>query len=453
MYLIAGSMKESGKMRRRSLEKAIRVVLEGTKGTMEGFARGLDLPVMATNAFGIMLPVLLLIMGPIASVFSSSTNMGMLLLVVYDFLIPLMLVAITVYILGKRPGGISEIQYKKPSYKVNVMGITLNARPLMVIFFIIFAALQAFLLILEPSALSPTAVGNRAVSVGTTVPGILALGVPIGIYFLAWAQENQKIKKRVRVLEDEFASALYQLGNIMSEGVPLEEAMRDVAERMKGSETEAFFVTTVNRLRTLGWPIEKCLFDESYGVLREFPSNLIRNIMQVLMKSAEKGPSSASLTAISVSKYLQAMQEVKNKIIDLLSESISGLKFQGMILIPLITGTIVGLGQITSNLLMNIAQQISGVMGGGMSMGYGYVGEFINVSGIIQPSFLQAIVGVYVVLTLLVIGFLVGGLEEGWERMSMFLNMGKLVTYGTVIYALTALVISVLFGGMAGALM
>ncbi|HDR53453.1 MAG TPA: hypothetical protein ENN60_02150 [archaeon] len=453
LYLIAGSMREVGAMRRRSLEKATAVVLEGTKGVMETFARSLDIPVMATNAFGIMLPVLLLIIGPIASVFASSTNVGMALLVIYDFLIPLLLLFITIYILGKRPGSISEIEYLKPSFRVTFMGREWNAKPLMILIAGIFGALQVFLLVTQPTAIMPVVQGVEAVSVGYTLPGIVALGVPLGIYFLSWAQENQKIKKRVETLEREFGNALYQLGNIMNEGVPIEEAMQDVADRMKGSETEVFFRTATNRVRTLGWPLERALFDEKYGVLREFPSNLIRNIMLVLMKSAEKGPRSASLTSISVSNYLKAMQDVRDKIIDLLSESISGLRFQGMVLIPLITGTIVGLGQITSNLLMKIASQISGVVGSGMASGYGYIGEFINIQGVIQPSFLQMIVGVYVVATLFIIGLLVGGLEDGWERTAIYLNIGKLISYGVFIYALATIAIATIFGNMIAVVM
>ena len=453
LYLISGSMREGGDMRTRTLNKSVTTVLDGTKKIMEDFARGLDLPVMATNAFGIMLPVLMLVMLPIVSVFTSSANVGPSMFLIYDFLLPLALGTIIIYILGKRPGSLSEIKYKKTKYRVTLLGKTFNALPLMIITGFVFFVLQITIIIIYPSVLSSTVMGDSAHASTMTMPIILAIGIPFGLYFMSWAQENQEIKKRVSNLEREFASALYQLGNVMSQGIPLEQAMEDVAERMKGSETETFFMTATSRMKTVGWPLEKVLFDEKYGLMKSFPSNLIRNIMMVIFKSAEKGPKSASMTAISVSKYLKVMEDVKNKIDDLLSDSMSSIKFQGMLLIPIITGTIVGLGEITSNLLVHIGKQITSITQMGAASGTGFVSDLLNVEGAIQPSFLQLIVGIYVVMTCIILGVFVGGLQEGWDKMTMFLNIGTITLWGSITYVATAAFVAVVFGGLSQAVL
>ena len=453
LYLIAGSMREGGDMRTRTLNKSVTTVLDGTKKIMEDFARSLDLPVMATNAFGIMLPVLMLVMLPIVSVFSNAMNVGPAMLLIYDFILPLSLGTIIIYILGQRPGSLSEIKYKKTRYKVKMFGKTFNALPLMILTGSIFLTLQITIIILNPSVLSATVMGDTAHASTMTMPIILALGIPFGLFFMSWAQENQEIKKRVSNLEREFASALYQLGNVMSQGIPLEQAMEDVSKRMKGSETETFFMTATSRMKTIGWPLEKILFDEKNGLMNSFPSNLIRNIMMVIFKSADKGPKSASMTAISVSKYLKVMDDVKNKIDDLLAESTSSIKFQGMLLIPIITGTIVGLGEITSNLLVQIGKQITSITQMGAASGTGFVSDLLNVQGAIQPSYLQLIVGIYVVLTCIVLGVFVGGLQEGWDKMTMFLNIGQITLWGSITYVATAAFVALVFGGLSQAVM
>lgn len=449
LYLVSGSMREVGAMRTRTLEKSVTVVLEGTQRMMEDFARGLDLPVMATNAFGIMLPVLLLVMLPIISVFVSTANVGPAMLLLYDFVLPLMLGVIIIYILGKRPGSISEIKYRKSKFKVNIMGKELNALPTMVTVAFLFLVLQIAIFIVNPAIISPIVSGLQTAPSTLTMPLIIALGVPAGLYYLSWAQENRETKRKIEALEREFASALYQLGNTMSQGVPIEQAMEDVASRMKGSETEVFFTTATSRMKTIGWPLEMVLFDDKHGIMQHFPSNLIRNIMLVILKSAEKGPKSASVTAISVSKYLKVMQDVKDKINDMLSDAISSIKFQGMFLIPIITGTVVGLGEITSNLLVQIGQQIANIMQMGSVSGVGYVSDFLNVEGALQPSFLQLVVGIYVLISCLILGLFVGGLQDGWDRMAMYENMGSVTLFGTITYVLSAALVAIVFGGLA----
>lgn len=453
LYLVAGSMREVGGVRERTLKKAVTVVLDGTKKMMEDFARGLDMPVMATNAFGIMLPVLLLVMLPIVSVFMSTANIGPVMFLVYDFILPLMLGLIIIFILGKRPGSLTEIEYKKSKFRVRLFGVSFNALPVMITTAFVFLALQIALVVANPSILYPVVAGLSPAPSVMTMPIIIAIGVPLGLYYLSWAQENQDIKKKIDNLEREFASALYQLGNAMNQGIPLEQAMGDVADRMKGSETEVFFRTATSRMKTLGWPLEKVLYDEKYGIIHEFPSNLIKNIMFVILKSADKGPRSASITAISVSKYLKVMQGVKDKITDMLADSISSIKFQGMFLIPIITGTIVGLGEITSNLLVRIGQQISGITQMGSVSGIGYVNDFLNVQGALQPSFLQLVVGFYVLIVAVLLGLFVGGLNEGWDRMAMYANIGVVVLVSSVIYTITAAFVALVFGGISTAVL
>jgi hypothetical protein len=453
LYLIAGSMREAGEMRTRTLEKAITVVLDGTKKIMEDFARGLSLPVMATNAFGIMLPVLMLVMLPIISVFVSTTSVGPAMFIIYDFILPLFLATIIIYILGKRPGSLTEIHYKKTRFKVKMFGKEFNALPLMIITAFIFGISQLAIIGGNFSVLSSVVKNDSAAPSVMTVPFVLAVGIPLGLYYASWARENQEIKKRIDSLEREFSSALYQLGNVMSQGVPLEQALEDVSSRMKGSETEIFFSTIVNRVKTLGWPVERVLFEEKYGIMKNIPSNLIKNIMLVVLRSAEKGPKSASMTSISISRYLKVMQEVKDKINDMLSDSVSSIRFQGMILIPIITGTVVGLGEITSNLLIQIGRQINSLTSMGSIAGAGYMSEFLNIQGTLQPSFLQLVVGIYVLLSCIILGIFTGGLEEGWDKMSMYSNVGSTTLWGSIIYVLTVVFVATIFGSMSAAVL
>jgi len=450
LYLVASSPREIGENRKRTLEKAVTVILEGTKSTMERFARSLGLPVMALNSFGILLPVIMLVLGPVASIFIAGGNLGIVFAIIYDFFIPLILALIGLYVLARRPGSTVDISYRKPDYTIKLGNYRINGKNLMLLIFAIFMGIQ--LLLIQATGgliLKPTAELETMFPSFFTFPLVIAISLPLGIYLMSWSYGNREIRERVKELERQFSSALYQLGNVLSTGIPLEQAFEEVADKFRGTEIEVFFRETAMKVKRLGWTAEKALFDPHYGTLTAFPSNLIKNVMAVLLRSAEKGPVSASLTASGISNYLRKMWEVNEKIEDLLAEEVAGMRFQGMILIPLITGTVVGLGEIISRIILEISRQMISLGGLETAYVYGTFTQVINVRGVIQPSFLQIIVGIYTLIVCLISGWLTGGLEEGWDKVTIFSEMGRISLIGMLVYVIMGTLVGLIFGGAA----
>jgi len=124
-----------------------------------------------------------------------------------------------------------------------------------------------------------------------------------------------------------------------------------------------------------------------------------------------------------------------------------------MVLIPMITGTVVGLGEVISNIMLQISKQLVNLGGLQTAYVYGTFTQVINVNGVIQPSFLQFIIGIYMILVCLITGWLTGGLEDGWDKVSMFTEMGKVTLIGMITYSILAVVIGIVFGGLAGGVM
>jgi len=89
-------------------------------------------------------------------------------------------------------------------------------------------------------------------------------------------------------LEKEFAGSLFQLGNRVGDGIPVEIAFGDVAENMRGTPSGNFFMNVSLNMRELGMSVKKAIFDNRKGAILNFPSNLIESSMKVLLEGAKK---------------------------------------------------------------------------------------------------------------------------------------------------------------------
>ena len=78
-------------------------------------------------------------------------------------------------------------------------------------------------------------------------------------------------------MENDFSHALFQLGTILVQEVPVEQAFVKVSSAMKGSETSDFLKKVVNNIRTLGLSASDALFHKEHGAVLMFPSPIFTN--------------------------------------------------------------------------------------------------------------------------------------------------------------------------------
>jgi Flp pilus assembly protein TadB len=469
LYLVASSINEpTEKLRIETLEKAINIVLTDTQEIMNSYARGLSMPVTIVNAMAIILPVLGLVMAPVASVFMADTgNIGLALALVYDFFLPFTVLILVLSIVSGRPGSFSRIDFslskEVPPWntfyykddKGKITEVPIVALSLLVL--LLFSGLNIYAGILSGGAVFSPSIptGGEAASALSTLPMVLGFGLSIGLFCFLNAKARSDVRDRIREMEREFTSALYQLGNVLDQGEPLESAFYTTGKNLEGTETSKFFMNAVRNIRQFGMPPKRALFDEKYGAILMFPSSLIRNIMHVIMESSIRGPKSTAMTAMSISSYLKNLQEVQSKVEDTLAEEVTTMKFQGFILIPVISGIVVGLSQLITSIVVSIAEQITDVFSaGGAGMSSNAFVSMLNVSGAIQPSFLQLTVGFFSVMMISLVGYFSGALEAGPEDLpSILLNVGTLVIIGTIAYTGTTFIVTLVFSAMTSGLL
>ena len=461
-YLIAGSTQQPTPEKRvEMLDKAVNGALTSTRHTMQQFGRSLQMPAIVVNALGILLPVMGLVMAPIVTIMlSDGGGVDITLAVLYNVILPAIILMI-IYVLGsRRPGSFSSVDVSqhpdapKPGcYRLSMGSSTYDIPllPISLLVFVLGAAYSGAFLINEyvlGAGADATALQD-ATRAFQTMPIIVCSGLAIGIYGIGMSSQRMSIRNHIKDTEKEFSSALYQLGNIMNQGQPFEIAVTRAAEIMSTSVMRPFLVAIARNIQQLGMPLHSAVYDPEYGALRYCPSDLVANVLEIVLDSTKRGVRIAATTTMNIATYLDNIEEVATEIEGLLSESMSSMKFQAYLLAPVVCGIIVGLSQMITGILAGVGQKVDeGGLGGQMSGG-GMGGAF-SAENAVPPDRLQLIVGIYIVQLLSILGYFCALLESGPnDTVAMYQSIGQTVLIGTIVYSAVCIVTTLVFAGMA----
>lgn len=503
MHLIESSLFESSEERRiTTLDKSLTVMLDETYEKMLHYAHGLKGPITTLHMMGIILPILTLVILPLAVSFMDGIQWYHLLMF-YNVGLPLGVYYLAQNILSNRPSGYGEtdISEDNPEFRkfrsvIIKMGkdeLRLNPATFAVLVagFFFFVAISPLLLwqmggdcadivigngiflerkcdVAEPGniqyslldyrkdmkniendkMLGPYGLGATTLSFG--IP--LALGVGAGLWYRLRSKNVIKIRTRAKKLENEFASALFQLGNRLGDGYPAEIAFQKVAYAMQGTISGKFFELVSMNIQKSGMGVERAIFDPHNGALLQYPSHLIESSMKVLVESSRKGPLIASQALINVAEYIKQMHRVDERLRDLMSDVISSMTSQIKFLTPAIAGIVIGITSMITQILGKLGSKL-GEFGGedGGAMGAG--GALFQMFGNGVPTYyFQIIVGLYVVQIVFIMTLMINGIQNGADKLNERYLLGNNLIKSTITYCMIALVVMLLFSLVAGQL-
>ncbi|MFH1521842.1 MAG: hypothetical protein ABIF18_02695, partial [archaeon] len=332
-HLIESSLYEPDEARRIGvLEKSLQVILDGVYDKMLKYTHEVKAPLTNIYMLGIVLPTLALAILPLASTMMSGAIKWYHVLLLFNILIPFMVIYMTGDVMMKRPGGYGESSLLEknplyPKYKSNAAyfkGI-LIASPLFLIGLIPFlwryTAIPIWLGTTRDYSWSQLGLGffgnSGAFGILTDSAGnisgpfgplalIMSLLIPISIamvfviVFKSKTEEISETRKKYKDVEREFTSSLFQLGNRIGDGLPAEIAFAKVAESTKGTATEGFFKIVNENIQQLGMSLERALFDPSRGAVVFYPSQLVATSMRILTESVKKGLQVAARSLMAI---------------------------------------------------------------------------------------------------------------------------------------------------------
>ncbi|MBN2421316.1 hypothetical protein JXB27_03500 [Candidatus Woesearchaeota archaeon] len=501
MHLIESSLYEGSEQRRvELLEKALELMLEETYEKMLHYAQNLKSPITMLHMLGIILPILGLVILPLLVSFVPEVKWYHLAML-YNITLPIMVYYLGKNILAKRPtgygeGDVSETnpslkKYKNIVFRVGSSEFLINPAIISVIVGIILLGVGFMPLIIhtispnfdllvdqEDNIVGPTEIKGFAKfsllefkmvekpgSPGTQVEEgpfglgatLLSLGIPaalglsIGLFYRLKSQNVIKIRENTKALEKEFASALFQLGNRLADGIPAEIAFDKVANTMENTVSGSFFRAISANIRRLGMGVEEAIFHPKKGALLAFPSNVIESAMKVLVESSKKGPLIASKAVLSVSKYIKEIHRVNERLKDLMADIISSMKSQIAFLTPVISGIVIGITSMVSSIIGKLGLMTKTTTGGGGAAAGINIGELFSQP--IPTYYFQLIVGCYVVQIIYIMTVLANGIENGEDKLNEEYSIGQNMIRSMNLYMITAFIVILLFNFIAASVL
>ena len=484
MHLIESSVYESSESRRAdALDKSLDVILDETYEKMLHFSHGLKEPINMLNMLGIVLPVLGLIILPMITSFMEGARWYHIMMV-YNIFLPVVVYYMGRRILASRPTGyggvdVNSIEADEDEDEGTIslkVGKDKPSKPMFTPYSLGFLTLGVCLFIgLLPLTLyyvTPTGFdiyygqegqigpatafdpgerplaklldykedGSGPFGLGSTLLSMfipVGIGLCIGIINKLRSDKFMKIRKETSELESEFSSALFQLGNRLGDGVPAEIAFSSVARVMQDTRSGEFFDYVSSNIARQGMSVNDAIFDSKQGAIRKFPSTIIESSMKVFIQSVKKGPMVASQALLGVARYIKGMHKVDERLQDLLAEVLGGMKTQAKMLTPGISGVVVGITSLITQLLGALGDNFADFEDGGANIGGGIL-EMLGGGGV--PSFyFQAVVGIYVIQISYILSIMINGIENGSDETYQMHLVGTNLITATITYAVVAL--------------
>ena len=471
-HLIESSLFEPDNARRISvLEKSLQVVLDGVYDKMLKFTHSVRSPLTNIYMLGVVLPTLGLALLPLASALIGGMLSFVHVFIIFNLIIPFFVFYLTDKVLMLRPGGYGESDFLErnplyPKYKskkpyINAFAICLpfliiGLLPLIFQFTPIGGALgingdvtfkdmglnvfgdATFFGFIEEGGVTKGPFGMGAL--------LLSLFFPLGIAIFFIYAYNQKTKalikerKKTKDLEKEFNNSLFQLGNRIGNGVPVELAFGKVAGTTKNLLTNDFFRRVHYNIQQMGMGADKAIFDKRRGAINFYPSDLIATSMKILIESSKKGLKIAALSLMSISQYIKNINKITIRLKDMLAEISSDMKSNMTFLAPLLSGIVVGLAAMITFILTKLKLTAFTEEGLVSLGGLSGVLNIFDVSAMIPPYYLQISVGIYLIQIIFILTGTLITIDSGEDKLQKINKIGLNLKKGMALYFITALV-------------
>jgi len=384
LALVTAAGSTPARDRDRLLDRALAVVLEGTRETMQRFATEIRTPATALYAFGVLLPLALVALLPAAGA-AEVTVTPLSVVLVYDAVLPVGLVITSAWLLARRP-----VAFPPP-------GVT-TAHP--------DVADRTRSALLLGGGL---AVAGALVTARTHPwwgPPIAAVGLGGGSAL--WLRYRPVIGayERVRRVEEGLPDALTLVGRRVANGRAVETALVQAADDLD-DETGAVLERGVTRQRQLQVGVREAFLGR-HGALETVPSRRVRGSVALLALAGDEGrPAGSALVAMG--EHLEDLQRIESEARHSLDHVCRTLGSTGSIFGPLVAGATVALADSMS-------------------------GNELLPTGELSLTWLGGPVGLYVLFLAVLLSTLSVGLTRGVDSALVGYRAGRALVAATVTY-------------------
>jgi hypothetical protein len=459
MHLLESSLYvRTDERRHEILDRTINNILDTTQHTMMKYAHDIQNPVQLVHMMGIILPVMGMVMLPMIISFLGDVVSVWQIIGFYNVFLPLAVFLLARNTLNSRPSGVNTTDiydyYDYKNYKTTIkLGgkeISVNPKLAGLAVFALFMILPVlYFSNMYFSGNYSLAASNSMFALFVSLLIVMGLSFGLGVYYRLRVKDLVSYQKFLNKLDAEFANSIFQLGNRLEEGIPIETAFGKVAASIPNSAVATFFNKITENLAKSQGDLHTAIFDQKNGALSQINSALISGIMNIIVEGAKKGSRIVAFSLITISKFLTSVRNVNERLTDLLAETIASLESEVKMFIPLITGIVVAMAVLTTNIMLNLSERlsaISSVGGADSQIGFGTtLMDIFKIEYLIPSWAFQLIVGIYLVQVTIIMTYLLSGVVNGSQRVERYNAYQKNLFISTIIYFIVTLAMSGVF--------
>jgi len=424
VMLILSALYDPDKDRRNfQIDKSVEEALEELVNELYEFSREIRSAINLTSTLGITLPVMLLTIFPLASIFLGNMFSPPVLFILFDILIPLIAFYSTNYAISSKiinvfsNDDIYLFYYLRKKDLTNKLisvasGISVSILLFFIIFFVIYQYLYKF-----------------------DISGILLseflvflMGLSISVISFIYYSQYKDLYKNLERIGTDLPSFLLSLSSALNEGYPIEKAMIYIYSKYKGSPIGDFISKIYQNLRA-GLSFYDSIFDIEYGALSKIPSSQLRAAMELLYEASSQSPTEASIITGIIAKYFLLISKVKERIKDLVAEDLSQLKSLLRILGPVILGIISAVSVMVIEILYKLSFQFNQLSN--LTSSSSNVSQYINslpniifnifnLNSLISPDSMIIIIGIFNLAIAFVITYAINSIENSGDKLGFY---------------------------------
>jgi hypothetical protein len=385
-HLLASAGSASAARRERALERSLEAVLEGTHERLQSFVTSMGGPITGLYAFGVLLPLALVAVVPGARAAGVPVTLPVVV-VVYDLLLPAILVAASGWLLVRRP-----VAFPAPDLDRSHPDVTD----------------EWWLAPLAGVTAGATGGIAAATLIGRWATVIALLGIGGGVALVVHYRPIVRVREEITEIEAGLPDACYLIGRRVDDGYAVERALELAAEELPGA-TGDVLAEAGRRCRVLGVGPAVALHGER-GALSTVPSRRVHSTARLITLATREGQP-AGQAIVAMAGHLEDLQSVEREARHSLARLTGTLRTTAAVFGPLVAGATVALAD-------------------GMSA----FGAETDAVGTMPTAGLGTAVGVYVLLLAVVLTTLATGIEHGLDRPLAGYRVGIATSVGTVVF-------------------
>jgi hypothetical protein len=412
-------------MRTITLNRALDVVLQGTRGLMQSFSAELHSPTLVLYSIFVMVPLSMVAMLPAAAMVGMRVN-ALELALLYDVLFPLATLVYAHSILLKRPAAftppdIPETNQALPRWAWALLAGTSGAGVTSLYFL--------------PSGLP----------IASSIFIALGITAAISVYCLGVYAPYKRMRDETKKMEEEFADSLFILGRRISEGRSPEDGFAYAAALTAGTGVGRAYARAAYNIRCLRTTLPEAVLSPEFGAFSDVYSDRIRATIGMLVESSGKSGEVAGNSVIRLADHLKELQSIEGDIKNMLQTMTSMLRTTCMVFAPFIGGITLALSGSISEAVAKTLADLSDMPESAREY-FPMMPDFS--APLVSNDQFVLILGLYLIMLVVILLRFVGGIEYGDDRYEFMYSVGTVLPVAMAVFTVTTALASNIFGGM-----